>query len=562
MAESPEQNPLPTQSEKQARPRKKTAWIVSAGATIAVLAVGAFVVPPLLAGDPGVAEPTVTQVAPTPDPTRTYAPVSNFYKQAGPPAGSPLTAVAPQTVTVSSDKVGTKLSPAQVGISLESTDLADPMLSGDNASVVATLKGLGTPMLRFGGNSVDRRFFWTSTGEALPASYVGTKTLPARAVGPDDFKRINGLLEKTDGAISLSVNLGDYNPERAADLVKHGVQIFGKRLVAVTIGNEPNGFAPNMVLAHALRPNGYTAEDFGKEAKAYADAMYKVAPDLPISGPGTYAADWASAWVDLDLKQPKILTFHNYPLTGCSTGLAEDQPTMANLMAPNMHDRSINYHSSFVKKGNAAKLPIWVDETGISACVGGNETTKTYASAMWSADYALGSAQVGVSQLDFHSSLITCKGGPPMSVLCFDGEYLKPTGEMQPRANYFGLSMVGAIGGGEFLKLKNDGGGLAYSYALQQADGSTTVVLINQNNPETAAQTKVTLKLPNTPATGTMTQMTGSSYSAQDGVAIDGEAGAPKADSERPAPMNFKPGQQSQTFSLTAGTVTVMNFTY
>ncbi|MEV8144203.1 hypothetical protein [Specibacter sp. NPDC078709] len=133
---------------------------------------------------------------------------------------------------------------------------------------------------------------------------------------------------------------------------------------------------------------------------------------------------------------------------------------------------------------------------------------------------------------------------------------------MQPRANYFGLSMVGAIGGGEYLKMENAGGGVAYSYAIQQADGSTTGVLINQNNPETAAQTKVTLKLPNIPATGTMTQMKGSSYSAHDGVAIDGAAGAPKADSERPAPMNFKPGVQSQTFSFTAGTVTIMNFTY
>lgn len=97
MAESPEQNPLPERSRKQGRPRKKAAWIVSAGATIAVLAVGAFVVPPLLAGEPSTVEPTVTQDAPkpTPTPARTYAPVTNFYNQAGPPAGSPLTAVAP-----------------------------------------------------------------------------------------------------------------------------------------------------------------------------------------------------------------------------------------------------------------------------------------------------------------------------------------------------------------------------------------------------------------------------------------------------------------------------------
>ncbi|MHA7178308.1 hypothetical protein ACX80D_16855 [Arthrobacter sp. Sr24] len=561
MAETPEENQLLTQEKK---PRKKAAWIVSAGATVAVLAVAAFVVPPMFVGDPIAMEtsaaPTATATTPTPTPTK--APVAKFYKQVGPPAGSPLKPVAPQTVSVSADKVGTKLSPSQIGLSLEATDLADPLLSGDNQSVVAALKGLGKPVLRFGGNAVDRRFFWTSTGEALPSSYVGTKPSPARVVGPDDFKRVNGLLEKTDAYISLSVNLGDYNPERAADLAKYGVQIFGKRLLAITIGNEPNGFAPNMVLAHALRPHGYTAADFGKEAKAYSDAIYNVAPNVPISGPGTYAADWASAWVDLDIKQSKILTFHNYPLTGCSTGLAADQPTMANLLAPDMHDRSINYHKTFVATANAANMPTWVDETGISACVGGNETTKTHASALWSADYALGSAQVGVSQLDFHSSLITCKGGPPMSAVCFDGEYLKPTGVMQGRANYFGLSMVGTIGGGEFLKLTNEGGGLAYSYALQQADGSTTVVLINQNNPETAAQTKVTLKLPKNPVSATMTQMTGTSYESEDSTEIDGRDAAPVAMAKRLAPMDFKSGKQSQTFPLTAGTVTVMNFKY
>lgn len=558
MAESPEENQLPARTRSR-KSRKKAAWLVASGATVAALAVTAFVAPSLLADDPA---PVATVQAPKPTPARTYAPVTNFYKQAGPPAGSPLQAVAPQTVTVSGDKVGTKLSASQIGLSLESTDLADPLLSADNASVVSLLQGLGKPILRFGGNSVDRRFFWTSTGEALPSGYVGTKTLPARAVGPDDFKRINALLENADAYISLSVNLGDYNPARAADLAKYGTQIFGKRLVAITLGNEPNGFAPNAVLAHALRPNGYTAADFGKEAKAYADAMFKVAPNVPISGPGTYAADWASAWIDLDFKQKKILTFHNYPLTGCTTGLAADNPTMANLMAANTHSRSIDYHSAFVKKGNAANIPIWVDETGISACLGSNETTKTHASSLWSADYALGSAQVGVSQLDFHSSLITCTGGPPMSAVCFDGAYLQPTGTMEPRANYFGLSMVASIGGGDFLKLKNDGGGLAYSYALQQADGSTTVVLINENDPEKAAQTKVTLKLPNIPATATMTQMTGSSYASQDTTQIDGQGSAPVSKDKRPSPMGFKPGKQTQTFPLTAGTVTVMNFKY
>ncbi|NYG18064.1 hypothetical protein BJ956_002583 [Arthrobacter psychrochitiniphilus] len=78
--------------------------------------------------------------------------------------------------------------------------------------MVATLQGISYAMLRFGGNSAYRRFFWTSTGEALPCSYLGTKTLPARARGPDDLKRINDLLEKYRCPHQLVGNLGDYAP--------------------------------------------------------------------------------------------------------------------------------------------------------------------------------------------------------------------------------------------------------------------------------------------------------------------------------------------------------------
>ncbi|MHA7303918.1 hypothetical protein ACX80E_01520 [Arthrobacter sp. TMN-49] len=523
-----------------------------------MLAVSAVVLPTMLDGGDEVPAPTaVTQVVVTPDPTKTYPAVTSFYEQAGPPASSPLTAVAPQTMTISNDPVGTSLSASQIGLSLEATDLADPNLNADNASLVEILKGLNKPVIRFGGNAVDRRFFWTSSDEPIPADYTGDKAHPVRSAGPEDLKRIKGMLDAADAYVSLSVDLGHYDPARAADMVKYGSEIFGARLVAVTIGNEPNGFGDG-----DRRQGEYTADDFVKEAQAYADAMYEVAPNVPISGPGTYSANWVDQWVNMPMKQKKILTFHHYPLTGCNTGAAADQPTMANLLTSNIHQRSIDYNKTFVEKANAAELPVWIPETGISACAGSNETTKTYASALWAADYALSAAQTGINQTDFHSSMITCTGGPPMSMVCAEGAYLQPTGAMDVRANYYGISMVSSIGSGKFLKAGNEGGGQNFAYALQKEDGSTSVVFVNQNDPEKAAQTKVTLKLPNIPETATMTQMTGSSYSAEDGVHIDGEAAAPKADPERPAPMGFKPGQQTQTFSLTAGTVSIMNFKY
>ena len=160
-----------------------------------------------------------------------------------------------------------------------------------------------------------------------------------------------------------------------------------------------------------------------------------------------------------------------------------------------MHDRAADYQRHALTAGQAAGLRPGSRRRD-AACPGSNETTRTHASALWAADYALNAAQLGITRIGFHSSLLTCKGGPPMSAICSGGAYPSRNGEMSGRANFFGMSMVAELEAGKFLKLDSTGGGLAYSYALQNADGSTSVVIVNKNDPEKAAQTQVTLELP------------------------------------------------------------------
>jgi hypothetical protein len=515
---------------------------------------------PLALGSPTPAPPAASQssapATATSAPPEAAPPVT-YYDQQGPPAGSPLEPVEPLKVDVSQDLVGTSLAKGMTGISLEATDLADPDLSDANASMVKLLNEMDQPVLRFGGNAVDRRFLWTSTGEAVPSSYKGDKAHPVKAVGPDDLARVNTLLVAGNATISLTVDLGHYNPARAADMVKHASQIFGDRLLSVTIGNEPNGFVFNDV-----KTAGYSLEQYIKELKDYANAIYAVAPNVPISGPGAYDAKWWQPFIDAEIPQKKILTFHNYPLYSCDGSDPKGSPTMSNLMSQLMHDRAMEYQQSALQVGRAAGLETWLPETGIAACPGSNETSKTHASALWTADYALNAAQLGITRIGFHSSLLTCKGGPPMSAICSAGAYPLGNGEMSGRANFFGISMVAELEAGKFLKLNSSGGGLAFSYALQNENGSTTVVLVNQNNPETAAQTDVTLNLPGEARTGTMTQLSGPSYDAQDSTVIDGAKSEPKPLAERATVPGFQFKSATQSFKLTAGTVTVLNFTY
>jgi hypothetical protein len=553
---SPEQVPKETAGAKR---MKRRLVVVSAIVAVAVLASLVLLLKPSGSTEAS-NEPSTSATAP-PEATATKslppAPEVQVYKQSGPPAGSPLEPVAPLTVSVSKDLVGTALTKGLVGISLEATDLADPVLSSSNASMVKLLKEADQPVLRFGGNAVDRRFFWTSSNEPVPASYRGDSAHPVKAVGPADLGRLNTLLEATGATVSLTVDLGHFDPNRAADMAKHASQIFGPRLLSITAGNEPNGFGTN-----GVRPDGYSTEKYVSELKAYATAIFAVAPNVPISGPGAYDQKWWQPFIDADIPQKKILSFHNYPLYSCDGGDPKGSPTMSNLMSQLMHDRAADYQQTALKAGRGAGLETWLPETGIAACPGSNETSRTHASALWTADYALNAAQLGITRIGFHSSMLTCKGGPPMSAICSGGPYLKSDGQMSGRANFFGISMVAELEGGKFMKLAAEGGGLAYSYAVQNADGSTTVVVVNENNPEKAAQTDVRLKLPGKALTGTMTQLSGPSFKAEDSTVIDGAKSEPIPVADRATVPGFAYGSDTQKFKLTAGTVTVLNFKY
>lgn len=140
----------------------------------------------------------------------------------------------PVDVDVSTDPSSTTLSADNIGISFEATDLADPRWNPDAGNLHDVLAELGSPGLRFGRNQLDRGMFWTSSGEQPPAGRV--------AVTPEDLNRVARTVEKVDASVTLGIPLGGYDPVRGADMVAHAKQAFGYHLLAVSIGNEPNGF--------------------------------------------------------------------------------------------------------------------------------------------------------------------------------------------------------------------------------------------------------------------------------------------------------------------------------
>lgn len=573
--ESTESSQAPQQGRKSkrelsGRSRRKrriaAVWVsvVVAAAAASVVLVGL----PLLDNQTNASTVTEPTIVNSPSVTlRTFLPFDRAEYVQLPVAASATGVVAPTTVTVGADKTGMIMPAGLVGLSLDIEHLID-MQMDPALSTLGQVLSLGSdPVLRFGAQSVDRRFFWTSTDEPIPnwklvPGFVGDKRTIAK-VTPATLEKLNTILKQSNGRVLLAVDLGHFDPARAADFAKWSQQILGDRLLGFSLGNEPNGYNRDHNPYYLLRPTSYGFADYAKEAKAYSEAIAAAAPGAKIMGPQAYEESWWGPFLDLKLPNTGALTFHHYPLSDCwSPAESATGRSITNALSRSLSDSSAKYAAAAFDAVKGFGLPAWNSETNISSCPGPNEVLKTQASAQWTVNYAMRSATEGVTKLFFHGALDACKGGPPGSPLCDSGPYKKPNGIISMRAQYYGIMMVNKMGAGDFLHNTVSGDENIYSYPVRHEDGTMSLMIVNQNDPTKAAPAQITLKLPAQTATGTMTQLAAPELTSQDQTRIDGAESSGVAQPEQLRIPGYNAGDQTITVGINSGTSTILNFTY
>jgi len=220
---------------------------------------------------------------------------------------SPAHAVGPaptdsMLISVHPDQVGNPLLPGYLGFSFgAATVAADNYASTDFGGYLKTLGPAG--VIRIGGNSGDTTF-WTSTGEPAPTWATGGTITPAK---------LQHLATITRGAgwkVILAVNLKHPDPARAADEAKYARAIFGRSLLAIEIGNEPNFYYSGVPAYYA---------DF----ESYAAAIKQAVPGLGVTGPDaeTNHSSWLGGFAAAEAGQPDVaeVTDHTYPASVCAT---------------------------------------------------------------------------------------------------------------------------------------------------------------------------------------------------------------------------------------------------
>lgn len=365
----------------------------------------------------------------------------------------------------------------QFGLSFDARELANPMWGSEHSNLALTLGELEDPALRFGGNGIDRHVWWTSSEEPAPEWAQATVT-------PEDLERVAAVADEVDATVTIDLDLGHDDPARAADMAAHARKAFGDRLLAVAIGNEPNGFFHANQPQLAVRDGGWGPEAYQQSLSEYSAALETATPGLPVAGPGAYDAEWWRAFAESDIPNQRALSMHWYPLWDCegpASSLAN--PSVDDLTSPEIHERARTIVGMGAEVADQHGLPLWMEETGPTSCPGTNDTSRTHAQALWTVDFAMTLAELGVERTAFHSTLQACEGGAPMSPICARGPYEEPGQTVQGRTSYLALMMLGDLPAGRMLTPSVTGDGKVSVHAVLGDDGGLTLVMVDQRDP-------------------------------------------------------------------------------
>ena len=378
-------------------------------------------------------------------------------------------ATAPPAVaiTVSPDQIGNPLRPGFVGLSFGAATLAaDDYAVTDLAEYLRTLGRGG--ILRVGGNSGDSTF-WTSTDESAPAWAVGTIT-------PEKLGHLAAVARAADWRVVLAVNLKHPDAARAADEARYAQQIFGRSLLAIEIGNEPNFYFSS--------ESAYFAA-----FQVYAAAIEQAAPEIRVTGPDaeTNHQAYLPAFTADETAHPTPalaeVTDHTYPLSVCSGQTV----TAAQLLGTGAVKYETANADALVSAARALHVTPAMTETNSVVCAGAPGVSDTFAASLWALDYSLLLAQRGVANAQFMDGT-NAAGCDPYTPLC------PTTGDLTPRPIYYGMLATSLVGVGRFVAVANPDAADVRAYAVR--DGHhLTVVLDDVQDPAASTPTTITLNL-------------------------------------------------------------------
>jgi hypothetical protein len=342
-------------------------------------------------------------------------------------------------LTFDTTQPGPEFGLGAIGLSTEARELGSRQLGPSRLRLVRLMRHLGPSVLRIGGDSLDRSW-WTSHGEPAPR-WAGS------AISPGCLFELHALLLATGWKTLLGVDLGHFEPGRAADEVREAQRILGVTLLGVEIGNEPDAYGDPQ---EQLRPPSYTANEYLREAEVYSRVIRSAAPGVTVFGPDvTQGPTWLTQ-IGTGASIFDELTQHFYPINQCpSTPPPQPLATVSTLLSSEIRQRENEELGALTSAGSMLGRPMRIDETNSVACGEGDYAVPGFAGALWALDWSLRAASAGVAGSNFYDTFGSCGLYMESPICARDGD--ADTGILTAQADYYGLLAARQLEGGRFV---------------------------------------------------------------------------------------------------------------
>jgi hypothetical protein len=269
------------------------------------------------------------------------------------------------------------------------------------------VRGDAPQILRIGGDSADRTF-WVPRDRRMPR--WAFKLTPALVDRTAELVRHAGVRLILDLNLITDSSRAAVRWARAAE-----TRLPRGSIVGFEVGNEPDLYAQWFWLGSIGRarmvggplPRVLSAAGYKQSFRAYAHAIERIAPSVPLLGPALANPLRHRAWLAALLAGPhrglRIVSVHRYPYSACARRRRSPAyPTVARLLSERATAGLAATVSNAVWLAHRAGLELRLTEMNSVTCGGRRGVSNTFATALWAPDALFEMLRTGVDGVNIH----------------------------------------------------------------------------------------------------------------------------------------------------------------
>jgi hypothetical protein len=258
-------------------------------------------------------------------------------------------------------------------------------------ALLATLRSLGSPTIRIGGDSQDL------AGPTAAYHYV---------IPPSFWTALGCLARESGSPIVVGLNFAQSPIADELTTIAAAEQAIPASQLSFSLGNEPDLYGFSHILPNeagftvpAFRSAPWTAEAYAGEWASRRSML----GEIPIEGPDLAGISWRARIARLMAEDPPVaLTVHAYPTVAC--GSAGAPTTAARLLTEHASVGLVEKYDWLLAAARAAHRPAVISESNSASCGGKPGVSNMPVAGVWAARYVVAALLAGFSQVRFHTA--------------------------------------------------------------------------------------------------------------------------------------------------------------